>query len=314
MPMMPGQAADNLIRAESQKLKTHLKKPNPGEGRKILAPKSQNSDKEIAKLSPQKAKILDKLCSVLAEAGLCHLFFRAAGDIGTWVVAYRRRGRKDRVCDELWTYWSSAWILSVNKAAIEDREHLPDEINLNFAYLLNVDILAVWLGLQETSELGSLHINKGEGRIVRNSGLIKGRIQAPPGRAITEEFTRGTNKDKAAIGIKELATFRPSHYLYCELVREGCKPPLFLNNVPFQRNEPCYMYARTCSTYQRREKKNPGHATARGGRQGNNAAATRRDVVVAVHQQKTPWSPSMRRSVAARQELVAPGSSGPGAP
>jgi hypothetical protein len=32
----------------------------------------------------------------------------------------------------------------VNKAAIEDREHLPDEINLNFAYLLNVDILAVW--------------------------------------------------------------------------------------------------------------------------------------------------------------------------
>ncbi|KAJ7021168.1 hypothetical protein C8F04DRAFT_1241534 [Mycena alexandri] len=96
MPMMPGQAADNLIRAESQKLKTHLKKPNPGEGRKILAPKSQNSDKEITKLGPQKAKILDKL-----------------------------------------------WF-SVNKAAIEDREHLPDEINLNFAYLLNVDILAVW--------------------------------------------------------------------------------------------------------------------------------------------------------------------------
>ncbi|KAJ7023481.1 hypothetical protein C8F04DRAFT_1240198 [Mycena alexandri] len=108
MPMTPGQAADNLIRAESQKVKTHLKKPNPGEGRKILASKSQNSDKEIAKLGPQKAKILDKL----------------------W--------------HELWTYWSSAWILSVNKAAIEDREHLPDEINLNFAYLLSVDILAVW--------------------------------------------------------------------------------------------------------------------------------------------------------------------------
>ncbi|KAJ7722712.1 hypothetical protein B0H16DRAFT_1473236 [Mycena metata] len=32
------------------------------------------------------------------------------------------------------------------------------------------------------------------------------------------------------------------------------------------------------------------------------------------HQQKTPWSPSMRHSVAAHQELVAPGSSGTGAP